>query len=70
MDLPDLFPGFSSETFHTGEARIFARVGGAETAPPVVLLHGFPQTHVMWAGIAGALAKEFRVVVPDLRGYG
>ena len=70
MDLPDLFPGFSSRTVNTGEARIFARIGGAEGAPPVVLLHGFPQTHVMWAGLAGELAKGFRVIVPDLRGYG
>jgi haloacetate dehalogenase len=70
MDLPDLFPGFASQTFHSSEARIFARIGGNENAPPVVLLHGFPQTHVMWAGIAGELAKDFRVVIPDLRGYG
>jgi len=70
MDLPDLFPGFAAKTFHTDEARIFARIGGSETAPPLVLLHGFPQTHVMWAGIAGALAELFRVIVPDLRGYG
>lgn len=70
MALPDLFPGFESLTVNTGEVRIFARVGGAKGAPPLVLLHGFPQTHVMWAPVANELAKSFRVVVPDLRGYG
>lgn len=70
MALPDLFPGFDSVTVDTGEARIFARVGGPKEGRPLVLLHGFPQTHVMWAPIAGELAKSFRVVVPDLRGYG
>ncbi len=70
MDLPDLFPGFAAKTIHTGEARIFARIGGADNAPPLVLLHGFPQTHVMWAPIAATLAERFRVIVPDLRGYG
>ncbi len=70
MDLPDLFPGFASRTIHTDKTRLFARVGGSESAPPLVLLHGFPQTHVMWAPIASDLARDFRVIVPDLRGYG
>ncbi|MDR3376269.1 MAG: alpha/beta hydrolase [Ancalomicrobiaceae bacterium] len=70
MDLPDLFPGFTAEVINTGPVKLFARVGGAADAPPLVLLHGYPQTHVMWAGIAGDLALKFRVVVPDLRGYG
>jgi haloacetate dehalogenase len=47
---------------------------GGENAPgdrtPVVLLHGFPQTHLMWREVAPALAAEHQVVVPDLRGYG
>jgi haloacetate dehalogenase len=38
--------------------------------PPLVLLHGFPQNHMCWAGIAPAFARHFRVIVPDLRGYG
>ncbi len=70
MDLPDLFPGFATESIATPEARIFVRLGGEPSAPPLVLLHGYPQTHVMWAGIAADLARHFRVVVPDLRGYG
>lgn len=70
MDLADLFPGFEARTIDTGEAKIFARVGGREGAPPLVLLHGFPQTHVMWAKVAPKLAERFRLVLPDLRGYG
>jgi haloacetate dehalogenase len=70
MSLPDLFPGFESVTVDAGEASIFARVGGLAGAPAVVLLHGYPQGHAMWHRIAPVLARRFRVVVPDLRGYG
>ena len=70
MDLADLFPGWEAHTVDTGEVKIFARVGGPVGAPPVVLLHGFPETHVMWAKVAPALAERFRVVALDLRGYG
>ncbi len=70
MDLADLFPGWDAKTIDTGEVKIFARVGGPVGAPPVVLLHGFPETHVMWAKVAPALAERFRVVALDLRGYG
>jgi len=68
IDLPDLFPGFGSRTFDTGEAKIFARTGGS--GPPLLLLHGYPQTHVMWHRVAPALAERFACVIPDLRGYG
>ncbi|HWL31201.1 MAG TPA: alpha/beta hydrolase [Xanthobacteraceae bacterium] len=67
-DLADLFPGFASEWVSTSSGRIFARVGG--NGPPVLLLHGFPQTHVMWHRIAPALAERFTLVIPDLPGYG
>jgi haloacetate dehalogenase len=70
MDLPDLFPGFAAKTVDVGAVKLFARVGGPEDAPPVVLVHGFPQDHVMWHRVAPALARTHRVVVPDLRGYG
>ncbi|MDR3494137.1 MAG: alpha/beta hydrolase [Ancalomicrobiaceae bacterium] len=70
MELPDLFPGFATETVDIGAVKLFARIGGSVDAPPLVLLHGYPETHVMWAGIAGELARQFRVVIPDLRGYG
>jgi haloacetate dehalogenase len=51
-----------------GEAEIFARVGGA--GPPLLMLHGFPQTHVCWARIVPELAEHFSLVLADLTGYG
>jgi haloacetate dehalogenase len=60
--------GFTAATIETGEAGIFARAHGS--GPPVLLLHGFPQTHLMWRGVAPLLARDFTVVCADLRGYG
>lgn len=68
MDPADQFPGFSAHWIDTEAGRIFARSGGS--GPPLALLHGFPQSHLMWARIAPALARRFTVVVMDLRGYG
>ncbi|MGB3865202.1 MAG: alpha/beta hydrolase [Xanthobacteraceae bacterium] len=67
-DLADLFPGYRSEWISTSGGRIFARVGGK--GPPLLLLHGFPQTHVMWHRVAPQLAERFTVVIADLPGYG
>ncbi len=67
-DLADLFPGFQSHWVDTSIGRIFARSGGQGT--PVVLLHGFPESHVMWHRVAPALAENHFVVAMDLRGYG
>ncbi len=67
-DLADLFPGFASEWISTRSGRIFARVGGK--GPPLLLLHGFSQTHVMWHRVAPALAGRFTLVIADLPGYG
>ncbi len=67
-DLADLFPGFEAHWIETKTGRIFARVGGE--GPPLVLLHGYPQSHVMWHRVAAKLAKSFRLVIPDLPGYG
>src|SRR5215217_9558377 len=64
----DLFPGFESHWIDTEAGRIFARSKG--DGPPLVLLHGFPQTHAIWHCIAPALAETHRVVCMDLRGYG
>ncbi len=50
------------------EGTVHARVGGS--GPPVLLLHGYPQTHVMWHRIAPALATRNTVVAADIRGYG
>ncbi len=67
-DLADLFPGFSARSVATEAGTIFTRVGGS--GPPVMLVHGFPETMAMWHKIAPALAERFSVVLMDLRGYG
>lgn len=59
---------FESATIHTGETHIFTRWSGS--GPPLLLLHGFPQTHLMWRSVAPLLTNGFTVVCPDLRGYG
>ncbi|HEX8662817.1 MAG TPA: alpha/beta hydrolase [Beijerinckiaceae bacterium] len=64
----DLFPGFASHWIDGPAGRIFARSGGS--GPPLVLLHGFPETHACFHRIAPALARTHTVVCPDLRGYG
>jgi haloacetate dehalogenase len=66
--LPDLYPGFATRRIETSGAEIFLRTGGA--GPPLLLLHGYPQTHVCWHKIAPDLARVCTLVIPDLRGYG
>jgi haloacetate dehalogenase len=64
-----MFEGFDTHELATDRGPVHARVGG--DGPPVLLLHGFPQTHVMWHAVAPALAERgFTVVVADLPGYG
>jgi haloacetate dehalogenase len=63
-----MFDGFASTTIDTGEATIRLRQGGS--GPPLLLLHGFPQTHLVWHKVAPRLAADFTVVASDLRGYG
>ncbi len=63
-----LFPGFKSKRVRTGGATINLVHGGK--GPPVLLLHGYPETHAMWHKVAPALARDYSVVCPDLRGYG
>ena len=67
-DLADLFPGYASEWINTSSGRIFARVGG--NGPPLLLLHGFSSTHVMWHRVAPQLADKFTLIIADLPGYG
>ena len=64
----DLFPGFASRRVETVGATIALACGGS--GPPLLLLHGYPQTHAMWHRIAPALARRYTVVCADLRGYG
>ena len=63
-----MFEGFESKNIPTREANIHAVIGGS--GPPLLLLHGYPQTHAMWHRIAPGLAGHFTVVASDLRGYG
>jgi haloacetate dehalogenase len=63
-----LFPGFTSRRIRTGGATIHLVRGGE--GPPVLLLHGYPETHAMWHKVAPALARDYTVVCADLRGYG
>ncbi|HUS96072.1 MAG TPA: alpha/beta hydrolase [Hyphomicrobiaceae bacterium] len=62
------FEGFELMTIEAGEGAIRLRHGGS--GPPLLLLHGNPQTHAMWHLVAPALANSFHVICPDLRGYG
>jgi haloacetate dehalogenase len=63
-----MFDGFETRRVVTTGAEIQLRSGGS--GPPLLLLHGYPQTHVLWQRVAPLLARRFRVVAPDLRGYG
>lgn len=62
------FDGFEIHDVATSGTVIHARCGGS--GPPVLLLHGHPETHLMWRHVAASLAERFSVVVADLRGYG
>lgn len=59
---------FTTSKIQTGQTSIFVRSYGS--GPPILLLHGFPQTHLMWRSVAPLLAHNFAVVCADLRGYG
>jgi haloacetate dehalogenase len=64
----NLMERFSSDIIETGETTIFVRVHGSGS--PILLLHGFPETSLMWRDLAPLLADTFTVVCADLRGYG
>ena len=63
-----MFQGFTRGRSNVGDVEIAYVMGGS--GPPVLLLHGYPQTHAMWARIAPFLAEHYTVVAADLRGYG
>jgi haloacetate dehalogenase len=67
-DLADFFPGYEAKWIGTTSGRIFARVGGK--GPPLLLLHGYSSTHVMWHKVAPKLDDRFTLVIADLPGYG
>ena len=68
------FDGFEQRSFEVNGATINARISkvalGEVPKPALLLLHGFPQSHVMWHRVAQQLAKDYFLVLPDLRGYG
>src|SRR5262245_5480464 len=63
-----LFPGFKHVDMRTKGAIIRLRHGGS--GPPLLMLHGYPNNHVLWHAVAAKLAQRYHVVCPDLRGYG
>ena len=63
-----MLENFISKKIKTTDALINTKIGG--TGPPILLMHGYPQTHLMWHKIAPQLSKKFTVIVTDLRGYG
>jgi haloacetate dehalogenase len=64
----EFFPGFRRQTIEASGTSINVVTGG--NGPPLLLLHGFPQTHILWRKVAPDLAKSHTLVMPDLRGYG
>src|SRR5262249_19783396 len=63
-----MFEGFRAASIAVEETDIFIRYAGS--GPGILLLHGFPQTHLMWRHVAPPLTADFSVVCADLRGYG
>jgi haloacetate dehalogenase len=63
-----MFEGFATRDIPANGITIHTRMGG--DGPPLLLLHGYPQTGAMWHAVAPGLARSYTVVVPDLRGYG
>ena len=63
-----MFKGFKKKFIKVNKGKIFCRFKG--NGPPLLLLHGYPQNHMMWNKTAPELSKYFTVVVADLRGYG
>ena len=66
----EFFPGFKREQIKTSGTTINTVYGGNEKGSPLLLLHGIPETHVLWRKVAPVLAKDYFLVMPDLRGYG
>jgi haloacetate dehalogenase len=65
---PPFFPSFERLDIVVGGVRFAGAIGGA--GPPLLLLHGYPQTHIAWRKVAPTLARDHTLVIPDLPGYG
>src|SRR5437764_1426227 len=70
MGEPPQLPGVRHEHVNTGGVRIHVALAGAPDAPPLMLVHGWPQNWWSWRRVIPPLAERFRVIVPDLRGHG
>jgi len=72
MDAPLFEPRFAVTRRRVNDVELNLRLDteGEPARPPLLLLHGFPQTHAIWHRVAPTLAARFRLVMPDLRGYG
>ncbi|CCE12175.1 Alpha/beta hydrolase fold precursor [Bradyrhizobium sp. STM 3843] len=68
MRTPGFFPGFDHLDVDAGGVRFAGVVGGV--GPPLLLLHGYPETHIAWRKVAPALARDHTLIIPDLPGYG
>ncbi len=68
MPTTTFFPNFQNKKIKTSETEINLVIGGQ--GPPLLLIHGYPQSHIMWHKVAPVLAKKYTVVATDLRGYG
>jgi pimeloyl-ACP methyl ester carboxylesterase len=66
----EFFDGFKTERIKTSGAAIHTVYGGNRDGSSLLLLHGIPETHVLWRKVAPALAHDYFVVMTDLRGYG
>jgi haloacetate dehalogenase len=66
----EFFEGFKHQQIKTSGSTINTIYGGNEKGAPLLLLHGIPETHVLWRKVAPALAKDYFLVMTDLRGYG
>ena len=66
--MAQIMDGFQAGVVRTGEITIAYQIAGS--GPPLLLLHGFPQTKMIWHRVAPALAEHFTVIASDLRGYG
>lgn len=62
--------GFTRRRVHLGEVTLSVQEGGRPEGPALILLHGYPQNGLCWSRVAPGLAERFRVIMPDLRGYG
>ena len=68
MPTTTFFANFQNKKIKTTETEINLVIGGQ--GPPLLLIHGYPQSHIMWHKVAPVLAKKYTVVATDLRGYG